>query len=586
MGHVFISYSRQDANIVDELIRLIRGAGIMVWNDREGIPGGVQWRAKIVEAIESADVVLLALSSNSVGSDNVRREIDIAQELNKAILPIEIEAVVIPSGLMFQLAGIQRINLGIDFDAGTRSMLDRLSGLATDTTEPEDSVAAPPTENVPDGEPDKATEPPQPDVTESLPAHLSPRRDTQRPTGNVEENGDRATPSEPESTEISENTKHRQGLSLKTRRWAAILLGSGLLLLILFIIVRLTWSPKEETAKTNGNSNTSSSNGPTQNEQSPIAFKELAPIQLKYEPFYVALSSDGSVAASYLYPTTKVNFWRLQDRQDLPAMTVMTDEDYAVDSRSIAFNPVDGEMVAVGGDDGAVTIWKTGEAKVSKVLTEGRNKYGFVFALAFSADGRMLVSANTKDPDGVKVVQLWRISDWSYKQSRVTKRIVAINADQELIATTDNSKNSRRLTFTQIGSNIPKQVGGAFAYEITSLGAFSRDVQLLAAGVKDDVRRGALIWRVSDGFQLHSCLVDSDSSSVSAVAFSPDAELLALGWDDGQIQIWRVKDGKPLASLKKHDAEVYSIVFSENGRFLASAGKDNKIQLWEVTGKK
>jgi hypothetical protein len=42
MGHVFISYSRQDQELVDRIIGVLAGAGIKAWIDREGIPGGVK----------------------------------------------------------------------------------------------------------------------------------------------------------------------------------------------------------------------------------------------------------------------------------------------------------------------------------------------------------------------------------------------------------------------------------------------------------------------------------------------------------------------------------------------------------------
>ncbi|UCG25264.1 MAG: TIR domain-containing protein [Chloroflexota bacterium] len=112
MGHIFFSYSRADQRTVDELIRQIEAYGYDVWIDRESIIGGDPWKAKIVEAVEAADVFLLALSRNSVLSDNVRTEVDLAQGAKTPILPVILEPHVdIPRNLKYQLAGIHRVDI-------------------------------------------------------------------------------------------------------------------------------------------------------------------------------------------------------------------------------------------------------------------------------------------------------------------------------------------------------------------------------------------------------------------------------------------------------------------------------------------
>jgi hypothetical protein len=120
MGHIFISYARADSGIVDQIVKKIESSGYQVWIDRGGIQPGAQWKKSIVEAIESADIVLVILSVNSVNSDNVRREIDIAVTANKQIMPISIEKVEIPSTLKYQLAGVQILDFNTE---GLRPLL-------------------------------------------------------------------------------------------------------------------------------------------------------------------------------------------------------------------------------------------------------------------------------------------------------------------------------------------------------------------------------------------------------------------------------------------------------------------------------
>ena len=50
MGHVFLSYSRRDAEQSRRLFSKLELVGVDVWLDRDGIRGGDQWRRQIVAA--------------------------------------------------------------------------------------------------------------------------------------------------------------------------------------------------------------------------------------------------------------------------------------------------------------------------------------------------------------------------------------------------------------------------------------------------------------------------------------------------------------------------------------------------------
>lgn len=106
---IFLSYSRGDVHQADEWVGNLERFGYRVWIDRAGIRGGQQWNETIVRSIREAQALLLLLSPNSARSDNVRREIDLATEGRKRIIPIEIQATTIPDKLQYQLAGVQLI---------------------------------------------------------------------------------------------------------------------------------------------------------------------------------------------------------------------------------------------------------------------------------------------------------------------------------------------------------------------------------------------------------------------------------------------------------------------------------------------
>ena len=108
---IFLSYSRGDAQQADDWVANLENFGYRVWIDRAGIRGGQQWNATIVRSIKEAQALILLLSPNSARSDNVRREIDLAVEAKKPIIPIEIQVTAMPENLQYQLAGVQLLQV-------------------------------------------------------------------------------------------------------------------------------------------------------------------------------------------------------------------------------------------------------------------------------------------------------------------------------------------------------------------------------------------------------------------------------------------------------------------------------------------
>ncbi len=108
---VFISYSREDQQKVVKLVEHLRARGLSVWMDETDIHGATMWTEEIVEAIHKCTLFILAISSHSTGSKNVVKELALASEREKKILPLYLEHCEIPKNMEYQLAGIQNIAL-------------------------------------------------------------------------------------------------------------------------------------------------------------------------------------------------------------------------------------------------------------------------------------------------------------------------------------------------------------------------------------------------------------------------------------------------------------------------------------------
>lgn len=88
-GHVFMSYSRRDENVMRRIAAFLRKKGINVWLDNEKlIPGTPIWEEEIEKAIKGALAIVVVLSPDSKESEWVRREISMADQNRKRIFPV------------------------------------------------------------------------------------------------------------------------------------------------------------------------------------------------------------------------------------------------------------------------------------------------------------------------------------------------------------------------------------------------------------------------------------------------------------------------------------------------------------------
>ncbi len=93
--------------MVERICGDLAARGLTCWMDKASIPGSAVWRRSVVDGIRSSQGVLFFASANSFGSAHVARELTIASEQSKPILPVHLDTTR-PSGeFEYLLAGIQ-----------------------------------------------------------------------------------------------------------------------------------------------------------------------------------------------------------------------------------------------------------------------------------------------------------------------------------------------------------------------------------------------------------------------------------------------------------------------------------------------
>lgn len=89
---VFISYSRSDAAVVQKICSILKANDISYWLDKKDINAGGEFLGDIVEAIKGCKITLFVSSVNSNNSIYTAKEVAMAFNEGKYIIPYKIDS--------------------------------------------------------------------------------------------------------------------------------------------------------------------------------------------------------------------------------------------------------------------------------------------------------------------------------------------------------------------------------------------------------------------------------------------------------------------------------------------------------------
>ncbi|MCL2456677.1 MAG: TIR domain-containing protein [Defluviitaleaceae bacterium] len=110
MKHTFISHSTKNKDTADNIVKNLEDNGVPCWIAPRNINAGTNYGAALSSAIRDCGTFVLVFSEYSNISDAVFREVQLAFESRKTIIPVRINDVPVSDDLKFFLSGIQWVN--------------------------------------------------------------------------------------------------------------------------------------------------------------------------------------------------------------------------------------------------------------------------------------------------------------------------------------------------------------------------------------------------------------------------------------------------------------------------------------------
>lgn len=101
MKKIFLSYSHSDGKYFAEyLFQRLQGAGYTVWKDDHNIPLGLNFPEQLSNNVVESDYFVVLLTHDSISSDWVTDEINIAKASKRRIIPVLVHDINLPPSLI------------------------------------------------------------------------------------------------------------------------------------------------------------------------------------------------------------------------------------------------------------------------------------------------------------------------------------------------------------------------------------------------------------------------------------------------------------------------------------------------------
>jgi WD40 repeat protein len=246
----------------------------------------------------------------------------------------------------------------------------------------------------------------------------------------------------------------------------------------------------------------------------------------------------------------------------------------------IAFSP-DGKTIASGSDDKTIKLWNLDGQELQTFKGHQLNSFS---AITFTSDEQSISVVSSDGSitlwsrDGKKVQTLREKMPFSDSLGTT----VAFSPDKQTIAVVVNENGGVELQnlsgqkLRALGNQQRIGVAGSIEAPNPRI-TFSSDGQVIAVNIWETIK----LYR-RDGLELQTWRGQPGEIG-TAIAFSPNGQMIATGYSDGSVKLWFRQGQKPKV-LHRH-RNVKSLAFSPDGQTIAAGGDDDRVNLWNRNGR-
>ncbi|KAF7970766.1 hypothetical protein HWV62_23108 [Athelia sp. TMB] len=333
----------------------------------------------------------------------------------------------------------------------------------------------------------------------------------------------------------------------------------------------------------------------------------------------VAFSPDGRHVASGSHGNS-VRLWDIKTGGTVAGPF----EGHSNEVTSVAFLPGRGKYIVSGSSDGTIRVWNADSTEAALSPFEGHSNG--VRHVAYSPDGDHIIShsfdgtiriwnADTAEPaggpfrgrndfkaspvsyswpDGRHIIigsEAGAIQVWNAKTSEPMPQLLG-GHEQSSVTSLASSPDGRYIAYSCHGDTNVYILGKDGYGPIKELGGHTSDInaldyspnaQYVASGSNDGTIR---VWDVEKGATVFESAQLDGLYYIKSVAYSPNGEHIVSGSGNRKIQVWKVEinetKAKPIKVLSGHDGWVSSVAYSPTGRYIVSGSEDYTVRVWDA----